>query len=47
MSYGVGHRCGLDRALLWMESKLAATATATIRPLAQELPYAMRVALKS
>ena len=33
MSYGVGHRRGLDLALLW-------PAAAPIRPLAWELPYA-------
>ena len=42
MSCGVGHRCGLDPVLLWC--RLAATAL--IRPLALELPYAAGMALK-
>ena len=40
----VGHRQGLDLALLWLWHRLMATAQ--IQPLAWELPYAMRVALK-
>ena len=43
MSYGVGHRCGLDPALLWCRP----AAVASIQPLAWELSYAMGVALKS
>ena len=35
---GVGHRCGLDPALLWLGDRLAATAP--IIPLAWEPPYA-------
>ena len=44
MSCGVGHRCGLDRTLLWLWCRPAAVAP--IRPLAWEPPYAMGVALK-
>ena len=44
MSCGVGHRCGLDLALLWFWHR--PVATATIRPLAWEPPYAMGVVLK-
>ena len=44
MSCGVGHRCGLDLALLWLWSRLAATAP--IRPLAWEPPYATGAALE-
>ena len=44
MSCGVGHRCRLDPALLWLRCRLAATAP--IRPLAWELPYAAGVALE-
>ena len=36
VSYGVGHRCSSDLALLWLWCRLAATAL--IPPLAQELP---------
>ena len=45
MSCGVGHRRSLDLTLLWLWCRLAATAL--IRPLAWELPYAMGAALKS
>ena len=45
MSYGVGGRCGLDLALLWLWCRLAAIAL--MRPLAWEPPYAASVALKS
>ena len=38
MSCGVGHRCGLDPLLLWLWHRLVATAP--IRPLAWEPPYA-------
>ena len=38
MSCGVGRRCGLDLALLWLRHKPAAIAPT--RPLAWELPYA-------
>ena len=44
MSYGVGHRQGLDLALLWLWCRLAATAL--IRPIAWEPPYAMGAALE-
>ena len=44
MSYGVGHRCGSDLALLWLWRRLAATAP--IRPLAREPPYAAGAALE-
>ena len=40
----VGHRCGLDPALLWLWCRL--TAAAPIQPLAWELPYAAGTALK-
>ena len=42
MSCGVGGRIGLNPALLWLWRRLAATAP--IRPLAWERPYAMGVA---
>ena len=45
MSCGVGNRRGLDLALLWLWRSLAATAP--IRPLAWEPPYAAGAALKS
>ena len=38
MNYGVGHRHGSDPTLLWLWHRLAATAP--IRPLAWEPPYA-------
>ena len=44
MSFGVGHRCGSDLALLWLWRRLAAAAL--IPSLAQELPYAAGTALK-
>ena len=44
MSCGVGHRRGLDLALLWLWYRLAATAL--IRPLAWEPSHAMGAALK-
>ena len=44
MSCGVGHRCSLDPAWLWLWYKPAAIAL--IRPLAWEPPYDMGVALK-
>ena len=40
MSCGVGRRCSLDPALLWLWCRPAATAP--IRPLAWEPPYAMK-----
>ena len=43
-SYGVGHRCGLHRALLWLWCKPAGAAL--IQPVAQELPYGVDVAVK-
>ena len=42
MSCGVGRRRGSDPALLWLWCKLAATAP--IRPLAWEPPYAVEAA---
>ena len=42
MSCGVGHRRGSDPALLWLWHRLVATAR--IRPLAREPPYAMGAA---
>ena len=44
MSCGVGRSHGLDLALLWLWHSPAATAL--IRPLAWEPPYAAGVALK-
>ena len=38
MSHGVGHRRSLDPTLLWLWHRLVATAP--IRPLAWEPPYA-------
>ena len=43
-SCGAGHRCGLDPALLWFWCKPAATAL--IRPLDWEPPYAAGAALE-
>ena len=43
MNCGVGHRHGSDLALLWLWCR--PTATAPIRPLAWEPPYASGVAL--
>jgi len=42
MSCGVGCRCGSDPELLWLWCRPAATAP--IRPLAWELPYAVGAA---
>ena len=44
MSCGVGHRHSLDPMLLWLWCRPAATAP--IRPLAWEPPYAVVAALK-
>ena len=44
VSCGIGRRLGLDLALLWLWCRLEATAP--IRPLAWEPPYAMGMALK-
>ena len=44
VSCGIGHRCGSDVALLWLWRRLVATAL--IRTLAWELPYASGAALK-
>jgi len=44
MNYGVGHRRGSDLALLRLWCRPAATAP--IRPLAGEPPYAAEVALE-
>ena len=45
MSYGVGHRYGLDPAWLWLQRR--PEATALTRLLAWELPYATGTTLKS
>jgi len=44
MSCGVGRRCGSDPTLLWLWPRPAATAP--IRPLAWEPPYAVGAALE-
>ena len=44
MSYGVGRRQGSDTVLLWLWCRPAATAP--IKPLAWEPPYAVEVALE-
>ena len=44
MSCGVGHRHGLNPALLWLWNRTAAVAP--IRPLAWEPPYAKDEALE-
>ena len=44
MSCGVGYRRGSDPALLWLWCRPAATAP--IRPLAWEPPYAMGAAVQ-
>ena len=44
MSCGVGYRCGLDPALLWLWHRPAATAP--IRPLAWEPPHAAGAVLE-
>jgi len=44
VSCGVGRRCGLDPALLWLWCR--PEATAPIRPLAWESPYAAGAALE-
>ena len=44
VSYGVGHRLGLDPKLLWLWCKPAATVL--IGPLAWEPPYAKGAAQK-
>ena len=44
VSCGVGHTSGLDLALLWLWHR--PVATALIRPLAWEPPYAMGEAIK-
>ena len=44
MSCGVGRRCGSDLPLLWLWCRPAATAP--IRPLSWEPPYAMGTALE-
>ena len=41
---GVGYRCGLDLALLWLWRRVVATAL--IQPLAWEPSYALGVAVK-
>ena len=44
MSCGVGHKFGLDPALLWLWCRPADAAL--IRPLAWELPYAVSADIK-
>ena len=44
MNCGVGHRCSSDLVWLWLWCR--PVATAPIRPLAWEPPYAVGVALK-
>ena len=44
MNYGVYRRCGLNLSLLWLWYRPAATAP--IRPLAWEPPYAVDVAVE-
>ena len=44
VSCGVGCRCSADPMLLWLWCQLAATAL--IRPLAWEIPYALGAALE-
>ena len=44
LSCGIGRRRGSDLALLWLWCRLVATAP--VRPLAWEPPYAMGVAQK-
>ena len=44
VSYGVGHKRGLDLVLLWLW--YMPVAIAPIRPLAWEPPYAAGAALK-
>jgi len=44
VSCGIGHRCSLDLALLWLWHRLAATAPVT--PLAWEHPNDAGAALK-
>ena len=46
MSCGVGQRHGLDPVLLWLWLWCRLAATALIRPLAWETPYAMGAALE-
>ena len=45
MSYRVGHKCGLDLALRWLWHRPGATAL--IRPLAWEPPYATGAAQRN
>ena len=44
VSWGIGHRCGSDLALLWLWHRPAATAP--IGPLTWEPPYAVGATLK-
>jgi len=44
MSCGIGHRCSLDSALLWLWRR--PSTTAPIQPLAWEPPYDVDAALK-
>ena len=45
LSCGVGHGCGLDLVLLWLWCR--PEAATLIQPLAQELPYATGMTVKS
>ena len=47
VSCGVGHRCSSDPTLLWLWYRPEAAATAPIRPLAWEPPYALGAALEN
>ena len=46
MSCGVGRKCGLDPAWLWLRLRCRLAVTALIGPLAWEPPNAMGEALK-
>ena len=46
VSCGVGHRCGLGPALLWLWLWCRLAAAALIPPLTWEPPYALGAALK-
>ena len=45
MTCGIGHRCGLDPVLPWLQHRLAVAAL--IQPLAWELPYAAGADIKA
>ena len=46
MSYGIGFRCSLDLALMWLWLWYRLVATALIQPLAWEFQYDAGAALK-